>query len=486
MILAVSVVVHAAILYFGFDRSPKRDYVGGDTLVTQAKTATSKTAKKPLAMNPTCAADVLLAAGARTGVCLTTVGGEPLSCLGRVKQKLSLDLLACNINDEKPPPAVALLDTKTPLEKIKPMALLPLLKQAKQRAFKKKQAKKIAKKLAVLKKRELKKAPAGQIVEITKPDVQLAPKKTHRVSEFNSRVKEETVARSTTEKMVARPGPKELKSAEKATKEVKKVKADKDALKGEANDPKVVAKEDNDPLRSKTVVGKEIKKPSGMLSMREPRKLAEKRKTIPGLKTGALGKVSPNGIVPKKGNGPRRVAARTIDPARKGVETTGKAGERRRVPNLRPTKELLRRVVGGGSVDKLDGIKKGEVTALNARRWKFATFFNRLKRQVAQNWHPAQVYLRRDPQGNVYGTKDRLTGLRVTLNKDGSIKRIIIQRPSGVGFLDDEAERAFRAAGPFPNPPVALLTAKKTITFNFGFSFEIGSRRERWRLFRYR
>ena len=40
------------------------------------------------------------------------------------------------------------------------------------------------------------------------------------------------------------------------------------------------------------------------------------------------------------------------------------------------------------------------------------------------------------------------------------------------GHLDDEALRAFKAAGPFPNPPPGLFGDRETFTFHFGFAVE--------------
>ncbi len=128
----------------------------------------------------------------------------------------------------------------------------------------------------------------------------------------------------------------------------------------------------------------------------------------------------------------------------------------------------------------------GENTALNTRRWKYASFFNRMKRQVAQNWHPAEVWMQRDPYGNVYGDKDRTTVVRVALRQDGSLAGIYIEHGSGVDFLDEEAVRAFRVAQPFPNPPSGLRDPDSDIiTFSFGFRFEIGAPSSSWRIFRY-
>jgi TonB family protein len=109
-----------------------------------------------------------------------------------------------------------------------------------------------------------------------------------------------------------------------------------------------------------------------------------------------------------------------------------------------------------------------------------------MKRRVAQNWHPDRAYLRRDPSGNVYGRRDRITYLQVSLDPQGGISKIHILKSSGVDFLDDEAVRAFQAAQPFPNPPQGLVDeGSRMITFTFGFHFEIGQQ-SRWKIFRHR
>ena len=104
---------------------------------------------------------------------------------------------------------------------------------------------------------------------------------------------------------------------------------------------------------------------------------------------------------------------------------------------------------------------------------------------MAQSWHPDVVYGMHDPSGNVYGSKDRVTVLQVSLTPTGSVAKVYVVKASGVEFLDDEAERAFREAQPFPNPPSALVDARSNmITFSFGFNFQIGGDRSTWRVFR--
>lgn len=152
---------------------------------------------------------------------------------------------------------------------------------------------------------------------------------------------------------------------------------------------------------------------------------------------------------------------------------------------LRPNSEQLTRAIGSGAGDYLPDTDEGDETALNSRRWRFASFYNRVKQQVAENWHPEIAYRRRDPYGNVYGYRDRITVLRVSLWPDGSLKDLLLDRPSGVEFLDDEAVQAFRAAQPFMNPPRQLVDPENgLISFRFGFVFEINST-PTFRVFRY-
>jgi TonB family protein len=154
------------------------------------------------------------------------------------------------------------------------------------------------------------------------------------------------------------------------------------------------------------------------------------------------------------------------------------------VPGLRGSPATMRQAFGTpGSYDDLRGLEEGEETLLNSRRWRFASFFNRLRDAVAQNWHPEQLHAARDPEGRIHGTQTRVTRLFISLHPDGSVARIRIDQPCGVDYLDEEAIRAVRAAQPFSNPPPQLVDPNTgTIDFGFGFIFEI---RSGGRIFRY-
>ena len=152
-------------------------------------------------------------------------------------------------------------------------------------------------------------------------------------------------------------------------------------------------------------------------------------------------------------------------------------------PSLMPSEEQLARAIGGGTQDALRDIDDGDETALNSKRWRFASFFNRVKRQVAEHWHPDEVYRQRDPTGAVYGRRNRYTELRIQLKPDGRLSNVALAQPSGLEFLDDEAVEAFKEAEPFPNPPRQLIE-NGTINFGFGFLFDLnGPPQMRW--FRY-
>jgi TonB family protein len=192
----------------------------------------------------------------------------------------------------------------------------------------------------------------------------------------------------------------------------------------------------------------------------------------PGATYGApnAGPTDPNSTIPELGSEGR--------PEPQGGGSKGGLG-----PALMPTEQQLARAIGGGTQDALKDIDDGDETALNSKRWRFASFFNRVKRQVAEHWHPDEVYRQRDPTGAVYGRHNRYTELRVQLKPDGRLSNVALALPSGLEFLDDEAIEAFKEAGPFPNPPHQLVE-NGIISFGFGFLFDLnGPPQMRW--FRY-
>jgi TonB family protein len=89
----------------------------------------------------------------------------------------------------------------------------------------------------------------------------------------------------------------------------------------------------------------------------------------------------------------------------------------------------------------------------------------------------------RDPTGASFGNRDRYTVLSVTLNENGRIKDMFVEKSSGLDFLDMEAMKSFERSQPFPNPPPGLLGPQKSARFSFGFYLEMGPG-ARMRIFR--
>jgi TonB family protein len=132
--------------------------------------------------------------------------------------------------------------------------------------------------------------------------------------------------------------------------------------------------------------------------------------------------------------------------------------------------------------DRMRDVDEDAKNILDSKRHLFGSFFNRLRDRVAENWQPNKVHSRADPNGTRFGDSQRMTVLMVRLDDAGKILKIEVERESGAPHLDEEAERAMRAAAPFPNLPEGLVDENGHVDFRFGFilDFNGGSR-----IFRY-
>ena len=142
---------------------------------------------------------------------------------------------------------------------------------------------------------------------------------------------------------------------------------------------------------------------------------------------------------------------------------------------LFPTYADAAGLAGGGGQSYLRDVPEGHKTLLNRKRSRYWSFMDRVRRQVSQQWSPVEEYRRRDPHGEVYGVKDKVTIVRVTLEGDGSVRKLRVAHPSGIGFYDDEAIRALNTASPFENPPEGLKDQDGLIHFNFMFVLSVHS-----------
>ena len=313
------------------------------------------------------------------------------------------------------------------------------------------------------KKEEEDKTPPGQVVDIAKPALEQRPDKADFLAEHDSKVDKQTKGKAGSGEAGGKTQPVPP------------------AVSLQKPDPRKANEAADQPLPQGG--GKAGGRP-GPLAMRDlgqPSRDDPKRKKPghePEVEAKSEGEFTRSG----SGGAPQKVRDK---PAEAGQAQDGPVGmpmppstASGKQLNLQPTQEALSRAIGmgPGSVDYLRDVDDGDATALNAKKWKHAPFFNRVKRAVAQEWHPDMVYIRNDPRGNVWGVKDRVTVLRVRLDGNGKLLGSAIMQSSGVSMLDEEAQDAFKRAAPFPNPPRDLIGGNNEIQFNFGFIFELSGR----------
>jgi TonB family protein len=302
------------------------------------------------------------------------------------------------------------------------------------------------------------KAP-GQVVDLAKPRQEKRPENARFAAEHDSSVEKET------------------KKFGKFDQQARQGAAQGD---GDVTRPASPASAPSKP----TPAGEPTK--SAMLAMRNPGSPGSGRGIARPAQSGEAAVPGPGSeslLAPVEDQGDLSLPGQAA-PERSGGGATRESAPSPALPALVPSEQQIARAIGSGTQDHLKDIDEGDETALNAKRWKFASFFNRVKQQVREHWNPAEVYQRRDPTGAIYGSKDRYTLLRVQLKPDGSLANVALETPSGVEFLDDEAIEAFKLAQPFPNPPKQLVEESGMIHFRFGFFFEL-SGAPRMRVFRY-
>jgi len=116
---------------------------------------------------------------------------------------------------------------------------------------------------------------------------------------------------------------------------------------------------------------------------------------------------------------------------------------------------------------------KADETLLNSRHFRYWAFFQRVKEQVEAQWKPSDAIMEWDPKMEHTGRNDRLTILKVTIDKEGRLLRSEVIHDSGLAYLNREALRAFKAAQPYVNPPEGMFDKHGRLTFTFGFLVEM-------------
>jgi TonB family protein len=120
----------------------------------------------------------------------------------------------------------------------------------------------------------------------------------------------------------------------------------------------------------------------------------------------------------------------------------------------------------------IQGVKEGEVTALNTKEFVFYSYFERVRRQLDQAWQPLvrQNIQRILKSGRkLASNSDHVTRALVTMDSEGRIQRIQVLEESGSQDLDQAAVDALNRAGPYPNPPKGLRDEKGQVQIRWDF-----------------
>ncbi len=130
---------------------------------------------------------------------------------------------------------------------------------------------------------------------------------------------------------------------------------------------------------------------------------------------------------------------------------------------------------GSQTDDYIKDVDQGLETLLNAREFKYYSYYNRIRRQLSQHWEPkvrvklSQMF----KQGrHIAAETDRVTKLIVVLDKGGNLVKVQVVKESGVTDLDDAATEAFQSAAPFPNPPTGIIEKDGTVKIRWDFVLE--------------
>ncbi|MBK9033439.1 MAG: energy transducer TonB [Myxococcales bacterium] len=409
----------------------------------------------PLA--PSCDGRALLAASVAVLACAAPWIDDGRRCLAELDVRLRSDLASCHARTLAAVPVELATFDPAELAQIDPEPLLASVTPEAQRAFEQAQAERAAEHAAEVERTVNRPRPDAQVIEQARPDLELAPERARFVSEYDVTVARETVARGSDRAPITRRAA---------------AGADHPALDELPPEPAAPSAAGRPGSRGAAATPGAMT-PAALVQEARRQGVLDGARAAPG-----------DGLAPRRGDGAFARAATAAVAEHGGGDGDGGDGGRAGAPlDLRPRRELLERALGGGSVDAVD-VADGDETALNARQWVHASFFNRLKRAVHQQWHPIELWRRHDPTGAVYGVKTRVTRLRVSLTPTGAVAQIVVVEPSGVDVLDDEAVRAFETAQPFANPPAALIGGDGRITFVFGFHLEVGGVRTEWQLFR--
>lgn len=136
-----------------------------------------------------------------------------------------------------------------------------------------------------------------------------------------------------------------------------------------------------------------------------------------------------------------------------------------------PASSARQEMAGAPQNDRLNE-RIGDSVELNTRAFVGAAFINRVKRMVNVYWSQQLDNL---PRSTRLVRPRYETVVDVVLDANGVLESVRVRDASGVAALDACVTEAFRLAGPFPNPPAALVAPDGKIHLDqLGFEVVLG------------
>jgi TonB family protein len=168
----------------------------------------------------------------------------------------------------------------------------------------------------------------------------------------------------------------------------------------------------------------------------------------------------------------------------------GDAGSRVRgklTPDLSLGAGTAAKVLAGPNFDGYrEGIEEGDATHLNTFSFRYATYFNRMRNELREEFVPLlrDAVRDRDPDLSMFFYKDRTVSVGLTLDTEGRLTDVKVLESSQVPFFDRVVVAAFLAAQPFPNPPRGMFEGADATQFAYSVTLLAGDTRPRfhWRL----
>jgi outer membrane biosynthesis protein TonB len=152
-----------------------------------------------------------------------------------------------------------------------------------------------------------------------------------------------------------------------------------------------------------------------------------------------------------------RAGGDRFDPTRDGnlaaLPTPGQTTNKEGIDDPVPASHTSSKLAGAPQNDLLREAL-GDGVALNTREYLYAGYYERIRTLVNFYWNENIDNL---PTGVVLARSSYTTGVEVVLDGTGALDTIEVTSVSGSPELDDCVLRAFKMAGPFPNPPEGLI-----------------------------